>query len=138
MKYLSFFSFACCAVIILGNSCRKSSTYAPQNSHGNKRQVQFVLYTNKDFSAENSNITFTLKIRSSANPLIWDSVLPPMKVKDIPKFADRLVVDKLIPGNDVSQLEVGFIYSIEHVGISWYWDKINPYESFKRVEFSFQ
>jgi len=61
-----------------------------------------------------------------------------MKVKDIPKPADKLVFEKQVPNDDGSVLTAGFYYTIENVGISWYLDTCSVGQSFKVINYSFK
>ena len=135
MKFLSTLSILCFSTILIGTSCSKPGIC--QLPHY-QRKVQFALYTDKDFSNDNHNITFTLSIQKPPGQTLWDSVLAPMKIKEIPNFEQKLVVEKLVPGNDTSTLKVGFSYSIESVGNSWYSELFNAGETFKIVDFNFQ
>ena len=132
MKFIStptaFFIF----VILFGTSCFKDPV-----SPAIERKVQFVLYTDKDFTNDSGIITFRLSIQNAFNPL-WDSTLAPMAIKDIPDSAHKIVVEKLVPFNDNSMLKVGFYYEIENVGNSWFLDSLPPGVAFKRVEFNFR
>lgn len=101
------------------------------------RKVKFILYTEKDFSAQTDNITFTAAIKMN-NQVLWDSVLPPMTIKDIPTKAKPITFEKMVPKNEASLLRVGFIYNVENVGISWYWDRFEEGQEFKTIEFKFQ
>ena len=138
MKFLFNFSIFSFSVMLIGSSCKKQTIDQKYNCSAVPRQIQFSLYTEKDFSGNNENIVFTLSIRTSTSRVLWDSVLAPMKVKDIPGVANKLVIEKLVTVDDCSLLKVGFIYAIENVGISWFWDKSNAGENFKKVEFNFQ
>ena len=143
MKYLSIMSILCVSTILIGTSCKKQITgsaitdSALDNSK-NLRKVRFVLYTDKDFSSDNDSIFFKLSIRKARNQVLWDSMLAPMKIKDIPDLAHRLIVNKLVPGNDPSLLKVGFYYLIKNVGNSWHVEPFNVGETFKVVDFNFQ
>jgi hypothetical protein len=136
-------SILCVSTILIGTSCKKQITgsaitdSALDNSK-NLRKVRFVLYTDKDFSSDNDSIFFKLSIRKARNQVLWDSMLAPMKIKDIPDLAHRLIVNKLVPGNDPSLLKVGFYYSIKNVGNSWHVEPFNVGETFKVVDFNFQ
>jgi hypothetical protein len=138
MKYLSIMSILCVSTILIGTSCKKQTTDPVPNIPGVLRKVQFILYTDKDFSSDNDSIIFKLSIQKSTNQILWDSVLKPMKIKDIPNLAHKLVIVKSVPGNDTSLLKVGFYYSIENVGNSWHVDMFNAGETFKIVDFNFQ
>ena len=134
-KFLSFMSVFCVSTILVGTSCKKQTT---DQSPGVPRKIQFALYSDKDFSNDNGNITFTLSIQKLPSQVLWDSVLPQMKIKDIPDVAHKLVIEKLVPNNDKSLLKVGFRYSIENVGSSSHWDSSNAGETFTIVDFNFQ
>lgn len=138
LKSIFAFSIVFFSALLMVASCKKQETNPLRNVPAGMRKIQFSLYTDKDFSGYNEKIVFTLSIRRSTSRVIWDSVLPPMKVKDIPTVANKLVIEKIIPESSSSLLKVGFIYSIENVGMSWFWDKSNPGETFKKVDFNFQ
>jgi hypothetical protein len=131
MKFL-FASFIACYLLLVIASCNKFKNETPTS-----RNVQFQLYTDKDFSNENNLITFKLTIQKPTNGIIWDSVLAPMKIKDIPLFANKLTIDKTVE-NQTGRLKVGFYYTIEEVGISWFFQPMESWESFKLVDFNFR
>jgi hypothetical protein len=101
------------------------------------RKIQFILYTDEDLSADNELVTFRLSIQRLPNLVLWDSVLAPMPLKDIPSLAHKLVIERAVPGNDPSLLRVGFIYSIENTGNSSHMEYIQAGENFKIVDFNF-
>lgn len=143
MKFLSITSILCVSMILLGTSCKKqvndsAITDGALNDSRNLRKVQFVLYTDQDFSSDNHTIIFKLFIQKLPNQILWDSTLAPMKIKDIPDVAHKLIVKKAVPGNDPSLLKVGFYYSIQDVGTSWYFNAFNAGDMFKVVSFNFQ
>src|SRR5258706_3095865 len=111
MKFLSIVCILSVSAILIGTSCKKQTTDHIPNTPGVLREVQFRLYTDKDFSTDNGIITFTLSIQNSTNQVLWDSVLTPMKIKDIPNLEHKLVAEKTVPYNDTSLLKVGFFYS---------------------------
>ena len=115
-------------------SCQKLSSDCP----GISRKVKFVLYTDMDFSNYADKVTFTLSIRDAWSRTIWDSVLPPMRIMDIPGIENKLVFEKQLQGYDDASLRVGFIYQVENVGISWYWKQSKPCDESKLVEFNFR
>ncbi|GAB3917309.1 hypothetical protein [Mucilaginibacter boryungensis] len=125
--------FCGCAVLFTA-ACKKSSTPDPVTT----RKIKFILYTDKDFSGDNGNIQFKLSIQKLPNQILWDSVLPPMRIKDIPNLAHKLVVEKAVPGNDDTTIKAGFTYTIENVGNSWYYDISNEGEKYKEILFNFQ
>jgi hypothetical protein len=137
MKQIKIFSFAILVIFLMPVACKKQSQELPAVST-NPRKVQFVLYTKEDFSTYNGNITFTLTIRNHRTRAVWDSILPVMKVKDIPTVANKLVIEKEVPGNDQELLDVGFIYYLENVGISWYMIDSPAGEAFQKVEYAFR
>lgn len=112
-------------------SCQKETVTPPT------RKVQFVLYTNEDFSTSDGNVTFSLIIRSGSKTLL-DSALAPMTLKDIPTQANKIVIEKRVPGNNQSKLQVGFKYDLENVGYSSYYDSCSVGQTFKKVEFAFR
>lgn len=129
MKIYLFFT-----VVVLLISCKKQTNECP----GINRKVKFVLFTEQDFRNYADSITFTLSIRNSMSQTIWDSVLPPMRIMDIPGRENQLVVEKTLTGYENSSLRVGFIYQIENVGISWHWQQSAPCDTSKLVEFNFK
>ena len=138
MKYLSIISILCGSIILFGTSCKKQITDEGLEKRINLRKIEFVLYTDKDFSNDNHTIIFKVSIKKSTNQVLWDSTLASMKIKDIPGPAHKLIVNKLVPGNDPSLLKVGFYYTIKDVGNSWYLSAFNIGETFKVVDFIFQ
>jgi hypothetical protein len=121
-------------LLVLTTSCNKSSASLPVIS---PRKIQYELYTNSDFSDNNTNIRFSLFIRTKTKVLL-DSDLAPMKIKDIPDASNKIIIIKTVPNNDTSELSVGFLYSIEGIGNSWHLDTIRAGEIFKLVDYAFQ
>lgn len=124
-------------------ACQKQAgSYTTDNNTGTQakpsRQVDFVLYTDQDFSTDNHTIIFNPYIKDSTNRTIWDSTLPAMKVKDIPKMANQILISKTITGYSNASLRVGFNYSLENVGYSWYLDSSKAGEVMKTVTFNFR
>ena len=99
------------------------------------RTIKFNLYTEQDFSTDNHNITFSLFIKNHTKTL-FDSTITTMKVKDIPKLANKLVFVKKIADN--SELSAGFTYYIENVGYSWHLDTISAGNNYKLIDYSFR
>jgi len=120
-------------IILCGSSCKKDNV---QTTPPSSRTITFILYTEKDFSTDDHNITFSLLIK---NPLkiLFDSSLSTIKVKDIPAPGNKLIVEKKIP-DDGSAWVVGFQYNIENVGYSWYLDSCAAGQTSKTVEYAFQ
>lgn len=123
------------AALLLFASC---DDHGKEVSPSPVRKVQFSLYTDKDFSNDNGLVTFKASIQNDKNQTLWDSTFAPMKLKDIPKAAQKIVVEKAVPGNVSSPLKVGFYYSIENVGNSWYVDRFEAGETLKKIDFNFQ
>ena len=61
----------------------------------------------------------------------------PMKIKDIPGPADKLIFEKVVP-HYPSPLKVGFEYSIENVGRSHFTDSFGVNEKYTVVDFNFK
>ena len=66
-----------------------------------------------------------------------DSALSPMKIKEIPNANAKIIIEKIVPNNDTSNLSVGFRYSFEGVGNSWHLDTCKSGETFKVVDYAF-
>lgn len=107
------------------------------NSEEEPKKVQYQLYTDNDFGADTSIVTFSAIIRTTDNLILWDSVLAPMKLKDIPGPSNKIIFEKSIPQYR-SPLKVGFDYSIENVGHSHYIDSFGVSEKYKIVSFNFK
>jgi hypothetical protein len=137
MKILSL--IAVLSILMLVTSCKKDNQSGSSNSSQNvERNIRFTLYTDKDFSNDDAHILFSVFIESSSNQPIWDSALAPMKIKEIPAFANKIVVDKTITGYGNKLLKIGFRYTIDGVGSSSHYDAFSPAENFKEIEFNFQ
>ena len=138
MKKTAVLSILFVSMIVIITSCKKNnSDYNPDVTRF-PRRVQFVLYSDKDPSDDNNTITIKLSIERSVNDILWDSVLPPVRIRDIPTLAEALTVEKYVPGNDESLVKVGFHYTIDNVGNSSHMDPFEPGETFKIVSFNFQ
>lgn len=125
-------------VTMSGIFCKKYNNYQPAVNN-NTRKVRFVLYTDKDFSTDEHTIQFKLSIQNPSDLALWDSLLAPMQVKDIPPLAQKIVVEKEVPpGYSASTLKVGFYYAIEDIGNSWHIESYEPGDSLKIVDFNFQ
>jgi hypothetical protein len=120
--------------ILCGTACNKTRLYPVSD---NSRTIKYVLYTNKDFSDNSNNIKFSLFMRSHTKVLL-DTELATMKIKEIPNADNKIIIEKTVPGNDNSDISVGFHYSIEGVGNSQHLDSIRAGETFKVVDFAFQ
>ncbi len=70
--------------------------------------------------------------------ILLDSELAPMKIREIPNAANKIIITKTVPDDESSDLSVGFLYSIDGVGNSWHLDTCKTGETFKIVDFAFQ
>lgn len=134
MKYFLGTALVVFAAICFTSSCKKEK---PQPMPISSKQIKFILYTNKDFSNDDSNITFALHISNTARSIAFDSTVFSMKVKDIPNKQNQLVFEKKVP-SDGSILTAGFIYSIENVGTAGHLDTCAANEKLKVIEHPFQ
>ena len=125
-------------LVMIGASCKKyTSDYIPIDPTVT-RLVQFILFTNSELSNDNSTVTFTLAIKKPNGDVLWDSVMAPIKLKDIPTLDHPVFVEKYVPGNDPSLLKVGFLYTIDNVGNSSFTVPFEPGETLKKAGFNFQ
>jgi hypothetical protein len=122
--------------VLFGASCQKDTAVPVVKV---ERTIRFVLYTDKDFSNENGNITFSTFIREDKSSRhIFDSTFSVMKVKDIPSQNNKIVFEKKIFVDAQQKLSAGFIYYLENVGISWHIEAAEPGELFKEIKYPFQ
>jgi hypothetical protein len=135
MKPFLVLSVTIFALFLLITSCTKQVDVKPTIPL--TRTIKFNLYTEQDFSTDNHNITFSLFIRNHTKNLL-DSAVVTMKVKDIPKFANKLMFEKKIVVDDDSELLAGFTYYIENVGYSWHLDTLAAGQQFKQIDYSFR
>ncbi|HEV8285136.1 MAG TPA: hypothetical protein VGQ09_12550 [Chitinophagaceae bacterium] len=127
-------------VVTVAVSCKKDysrvNTTYPDPTPVSERRIRYQLYTNHDFSDNNSMITFSLFIRN-ANRTLLDSPLVSMKIKDIPDAAHKLIFEKTVTG-DNSDLAAGFRYEIQNVGNSWFTDTSKAGNVYKVIDYAFQ
>lgn len=121
-------------IILVQLSCSKERS---ANNPVPARVIRFELYTKKDHSDNNHNITFSLFIKTHRK-VLFDSTLAVTKIKDIPDSTQKLVFEKKVPDDDGTELAAGFRYVIEGVGNSSHLDVCRAGESFKLIEFPFQ
>lgn len=134
MKIYSTLVILAFTIMLAATSCTKETSPEIPNSG---RTIKFILHTEKDFSNDEHNITFSLFIRNHTT-VLFDSTLSSMKIKDIPDSTNKLIFEKKVPSDDGSDIAAGFRYTIENVGISWHLDTCKAGETFKVVDFSFQ
>ena len=123
--------------MLIAHGCTKPKYDTPVNALTD-RKIRFQLYTDQDLSNYNGNIYFTLFIEKPINIGLWDSMLPPKKLKDIPDNTNKLVIEKTVPGKQHGLLRVGIRYTIEGVGNSDYLDSCNEGDKLKVVDFNFK
>ena len=138
MKKNIVLSILIVSVIMIGTSCKKYTSDHRGIDPRVPKLVQFLLFTRSDLSNDNTGVTFTLSIKKPTGQVLWDSVLAPMKIKDIPDLDNPLFIEKYVPGNDPSLLKVGFLYTIENIGNSSFTIPFEPGETLKKVGFNFQ
>jgi hypothetical protein len=119
-------------------SCKKEEMAEIFTGPTVSRKVQFSLYTSQNFGAYNDSISFLLRIRNAKGQTLWDSTLPKMRIKDIPNFENRIFVEKAVPDADSSLLKVGFVYTVDNVGISWYQDTMRKSTAIKVMSYNFR
>ena len=120
-------------LLVSNFSCKKDEG-TPKSS----RTIQFVLYTEKDFSNAYDTIIFSIFIKSGSQFLL-NRPIGAMRVADIPTPANKLVFNEIVPpGHDQERLSVGFLYEIKNVGNSWFIDSCNAGEVLHVVNYNFQ
>jgi hypothetical protein len=128
------------ALTIIAVSCKKDHPDTG-GSHNTPpaRKVRYELFTKEDFSDDSLDITFTLFMEDRNTDIrIFDSALATMKISEIPDSLHKIVVEKLVPGNDTATLVVGFDYYIHNVGYSWYLDTFPSLDTLKLLRYSFR
>ena len=110
------------------------------------RTFRFVLYTDQDFSNNNSVIHFSVFIKKGSvyvfdttrTNILFDSTFAPMQIKDIPDPAHKIVIEKKVIGYDDADLTAGFVYEIENVGSSWHIDTSRAGNPLKVIDYNFR
>jgi hypothetical protein len=134
------------ALSIITASCEKTGSNASPVPPDNGRTIRFVLYTDHDFSDDNSVIHFSIFIKKgsvyvfdtvTAN-ILFDSTYTPRLIKDIPDPAHKIIVEKKVIGYNDVDLTAGFVYEIENVGSSWYVDTSKAGNPLKVIEYNFR
>jgi len=131
-----FFVTVVALLVVIGQSCKKTYPSTGGESLSGERKIRFQLYTDKDFSNENSVIKFSIFIRD-AHTTLFDSSLAPMQLQDIPDAAHKIVIDKMVLGNNNADLAAGFHYEIQNVGHSGYIDTSRAGNVLKVVDYAF-
>ena len=127
-------------------SCNKNGSDESPMPPGNGRTIRFLLYTDQDFSGNNSVIHFYVFIKKGSvyvfdttrNNLLFDSAFAPIQIKDIPDAAHKIVVERQVVRYDDADLAAGFIYEIENVGSSWHIDTSRAGNPLKVIDYNFR
>lgn len=122
--------------VVLATSCSKQYSTSGGN-YPVSRKFRFQLYTNQDFSNNNSVIHFSIFIKNGSTKIL-DSSLATLQIKDIPDSAHKIVIEKTVTGNYSGDLSAGFLYEIENVGYSWFIDTSKAGNSLKVIDYAFQ
>ena len=136
MKFIIILSGICVSLMVMGTACRKQVDVA-QDHPAIVRKVRFGLYSDSSIPGDNTRVSFTTAIRNK-DKILWDSVLAPIQIKDIPDQAHMLIIEKALLTTDTSLLKAGFYYTIDNVGNSWYVDSFAVSEGVKIINFNFQ
>jgi hypothetical protein len=121
--------------LVLAGACRKN---AGPPSPATPRTVNYVLYTEKDFSTVHDTIRFEIIMKTGSTTLL-DSPLAPMTVAQVPGPNAKISITKTVPdAYRDSDLLVGFLYSIDNVGMSWYLDSSKAGNPQKMVTYKFE
>jgi hypothetical protein len=123
--------------ILLATSCSKPYSSSNGNYPPGSRTIRFQLYTNQDFSNNNSVIHFSIFIKNGSTKIL-DSSLATLLIKDIPDSAHKIVIEKTVTGYNNADLSAGFQYEIENVGFSWFIDTSKAGNTFKVIDYAFQ
>jgi hypothetical protein len=125
-------------ILIIFASCKKQQSPPGGGTQAlQQRKVIYELYSKEDLSNNAEIIHFTLHMETLSQS-IFDSLLAPMKLSDIPDSAHSIVIEKSVPGNDTSTLKVGFLYTIDNVGTSWHYEAFPGSDTLKIVNYAFQ
>ncbi|HYJ65403.1 MAG TPA: hypothetical protein VEV62_16800 [Parafilimonas sp.] len=146
MKKISFNFCLLLTLCVIITSCKKNGAENSMTPPASGRTFRFVLYTDQDFSNDNSVIHFTLFIKKGSvyvyepnqNNLVYDSAFATMQIKDIPDAAHKIVVEKKVVGYDDTDFSAGFVYEIENVGNSWHVDTSSAGNPLKIIEYNFR
>lgn len=136
-KHSSILPLLFVSIILTVISCKKQAKDQVPPGPEIIRKFQFELFTDQDFSDNSDSISFTLFIQHPGDQPLWDTVLSPMKIKEIPKLPNKLVIQKMVTG-DNSLLKAGFRYSIKDIGSSSWLDSSSAGTNFKIVAFNFR
>ncbi|MBV9986632.1 MAG: hypothetical protein JO301_03075 [Chitinophagaceae bacterium] len=128
----------CLVAGILLGSCRKTIIDTPKTEPDNSRKVQFRLYTDKNFSTNNTLITFTLAIEDASGRKLWDSSFAPVPLPQIPDASHKWLVEKKVPGNNPGTLRVIVSYYLENIGYSGTVEAFAAGETLKVFDYNFQ
>jgi hypothetical protein len=135
----TFVTGICLAFVSILTSCKKDSLPPEGTNAGESpvRIIRYELYTNENFANDPKKIQFSLFIRKAGNT-IFDSSLALMEIRNIPDSIHKIIIEKAVPGNDTATLVVGFDYSIENVGNSWYLEPFPAGDTLKILSYPFR
>lgn len=102
-----------------------------------ERKVRFQLWTNEDFSDDNSLINFSVFIKSGRKKL-YDSSLVSMHIKDIPDSLHRIILEKTVTADINAILSAGFTIEIQGVGTTRRLDTAGAGNRLKVVNYAFR
>jgi len=122
------------SLVLSLSACHKDREQ-PNNKVEHK--IQYVLYTNEDFSDDEHNITFSVFARDNDKTLL-DSAITTMKVKEIPSAANKIIIEKTFVTDASTPLLAGFVYEIDGVGVSWNLDSIPAGQNITTIEYAFK
>jgi hypothetical protein len=135
MKSIVLTAITLLGIVLIAWSCKKDQSTPGEQMV--ERTIQYILYTNEDFSDDEHNITFSVFARDNDSTLL-DSAIATMKVKEIPSDENKIIIEKKILTDASTDLVAGFVYEIENVGVSWYLDSIPAGQNNKTIEFAFK
>ena len=118
-------------------SCKKNICEKEQPGVRPLRKARYELYTIKDFTGNKKQIDFRFMMRKGSTEL-FDSSLATMTLDQLPDFDHRIIVEKLVPGNDPASLEIGIIDFLEDVGSAWRIDTFPEGDSIKVLRWPFE
>ncbi|HEY6975806.1 MAG TPA: hypothetical protein VH396_05935 [Chitinophagaceae bacterium] len=142
----NFFNVCVLILCITIGSCKKNGSSDNHKPPGSGRTIRFLLYTDHDFSNDNSVIHFYVFIKKGSvyvfdttrSNLLFDSAFVPIQAKNIPDSAHKIVVEKKVVGYDDADLTAGFIYQIENVGSAWHIDTSRAGNPLKVIDYNFR
>jgi hypothetical protein len=127
---------ASCVTVFV--ACRKDRVRSDDLIPLVSKTIRFQLYTTEDFKIETKNVIFRLFIEDPMRHIIWDSLLPPIRLNQVPDSFHIISIERNIRIKPQETIKAGFRYTIEDVGSSSYVDTLSPGTKFKLIEFNFR